>query len=287
MADRNLSTYFRGGRFGTREGMIIEIPPSGFDWLSAGGIPAVVDPWTTGATQTFPLGTKLIYGDRVFRYMKMGATAGVVGKTYQSVVPLAGHIDEVIAAAAVGDKTITFTPNTLTTDDLAANELQDGYIHIISGTGLGHAYKIKSHPAILGASAGVLTLLDPIRITTAATAKATVTHNKFRAVIVVPTSVTAELVGVSIMINAANDFGWLQTKGPCAVLADGTWIVGANVMPSDAVIGAVEHWVPETDTANEVESMGPLGKVIAVPSNTEYGIVDLMLEQEIIEAWRL
>lgn len=235
-----------------------------------------VDPFVTGgSTQLYPLGSELWWADRKFKYAKMGASAGVVGKLYQSVVPLAGHIDEV-ASGTAGNTTISFTPNTATTDDLAANELADGYIYINDDTGEGYAYRIRSHSAIVGATSGTLTLYDDIKVTLGGSATATVIHNPYRAVILHPSPPTAQYVGVTVCAVTGGDYCWLQTWGPCPVLTDGTIVVGGGVMASDNVDGSVEAWVPETDTTGEVETM-PVGFVMAVNADTEYSLIDLRI----------
>lgn len=262
MADRNLTTRMMTQIFTNREGMKLWLPPS--DVVEVGGIPAIIDPWAESVGQKYPLGTKLTYGEREFVYAKMGATAGVPGNLYQAVVPLAGHIDEAIDTPAVGDTTIAFTPNTVTTDDLAANELADGYIWINDDTGEGHLYKIKSHPAIVGGVSGVLTLYDPIRLAIGASGTATVLHNRYRNVIVHPSPPTAIIAGVCGFIVTANYYCWLQTKGPCAVLTQGTVVIADVVVPSATVDGAV---MPSA----AFETDGPVvGQVMAVNADGEY-----------------
>lgn len=247
----------------TDEGMLFRAPISN---LVDRKVPTRINPFITdGTTQKYPLGTELFYADRKFRYAKNGAGTPGPGKLMQSVVPLAGHIDEVIAAAAAGDTTITFTPNTVTTDNLAKDELADGYIHINSGTGLGNMYRIKSHPAIVGGVAGVLTLYDPIVVATPASAKATVLHNPWRAFIIHPSPATAPVLGVTVCVWAANEFGWLQYQGPCAVLGDtGTaLVIGNAVTASDNVDGAVMGNI-------DFNLRHPIGIVMAINANTEY-----------------
>ena len=94
MADRNLSRAFSVGFHTTEEGMVLFVPNS--DFLTMNSLPGKVDPFAESTTQQFPLGTELWYGDRKFRYARMGATVGVAGNVYQSVVPRAGHIDAAV-----------------------------------------------------------------------------------------------------------------------------------------------------------------------------------------------
>ena len=267
MTDRNLDTYYRGGRFGTREGMILEIPPSGFDWGSV--VPPVVDPFEESATQAFPLGTKLIYGQRTFRYARSGAAIEVAALC-QAVVPLAGHIaGEAIDVPAVGDTGIAFTPAVVTTDDLVANELQDGWIYIYDNTGEGHMYQIKSHPAITGATSGELTLVDPIIVAPIAASTAAVTHCPYYGVIIHPSPCTAMPLGwTQIAITAAAKFFWLLTRGPTCALMDAVPGIGDVCRASEDDDGAVTlHDYDEADVAN----VGPVGRMMQIGADAAGG----------------
>lgn len=257
-------------------------PPTGLSDLPY-GIPA---PFGESSVQLFPLGAELVYGLRTFRYCKMGAVAGAPGKLYQRVVPLAGHIDEVISSPAIGATTISFTPAVETTDDLALNELADGYI-FTNGTeaGLGQMYRIKSHPAIVGAVSGVLTLWDAIRVAPHADLTATVIHNPYRNVIIHPSPPTARLVGVCPMAVTANYYFWIQTKGLCPVLVDGTTIVqGEFVVASPGTVGgtgvdgAVGLRVLTEATPPTGGNRQIVGVVEIVVAAADYALIDLMLE---------
>ncbi len=270
MVDRNLIAFFRGGKFGTREGMLIDLPPSGFDWRAVNrALPAVIDPFLESSFQEFPLGTKLTYGEQVFRYARCKSdTAIEVSALCQAVVPLAGHIAETgTVAQAVGDTQITFTPNTVSTDDLAANELQDGEAFFYDGTGEGYQHRILSHPAILGGSAGVLTLVDPIRLVNGATTAITVTHNQFYGVIIHPAIPTAKPVGWTVNAVTAGAYFWILTKGPTGALIDSggvAVVMGHPCVPSTEDDGAVQEF--NADTATEPDS-GPVGWIQQIGSD--------------------
>ncbi|KKL58918.1 hypothetical protein LCGC14_2220530 [marine sediment metagenome] len=282
MADRNLTHFFRGGRFHTDEGMEVEIPPSGFAWREIASFPSRIDIYEESVSQVFPLGTKLTYGEETYRYAQMGAGSVEIAAVCQAVVPLAGHIAETgTVAQAIGDTQMTFTPNTVTTDDLAANELQDGNSFIYDGTGEGHIYKVKSHPAITGGQAGVLTLLDPVRVATGSTAAITATHNKYKSVIIVAAGVqTAVPVGVTVIAVTTLFYFWLQTKGPCCVLVDGTLVMGREVRCSEDDDGAVAAM--DYDEANDANA-GKIGRVLEIGADatggaSTYGFIELLLE---------
>ena len=277
MADRNLNPR-QWGTYFTEEGMQLLIPPSGFE---VNGIPGKVDPFGESTTQQFPLGTKLVYADREFRYARMGGTVGVAGNLYQSVVPLAGHIDEAVNTFAAAATVIAFTPAVDATDDLAANELQDGYIYTNDDTGEGHLYRVKSHPAIAGAVSGNITLADPVVVAAVAATTCTVLHNPWRNVIIHPSPPTAPIVGAAVRAVTANSYCWLQVRGPCPILTDGTVVIGEDVVASDATDGAVEPADLALTEAAPPTGHGErhLGFVLAVNATTEYSLVWLNLEK--------
>ncbi len=274
MADRNLNDYFRAGKFGTREGMIIDIPPSGFDWRAVNqALPAVIDPYAESSYQQFPLGTKLTYGESVFRYALAGATLRV-SEILQSLAPLAGHIEETgTVAQAVGDTTMTFTPNTVSTDDLDANELQDGWAFFYDGTGEGYQSRVLSHPAILGGAAGVLTLVDPIRLVNGATVAITVTHNRFYQVFHHADAAiqTATPVGWATGVVTSGYYFWVLTKGETGALIDSggvAVVMGHPCVPSTEDAGAVQEF--NASTAAEPDA-GPVGWIRQIGADATSG----------------
>ena len=238
MVDRNLTVAHRGGHYTTRDGMVLEIPPSGFDFRSAAGVGVNIDPFTEdNASQQYPLGSRLIYGDRWFRYTLMGGADSVFGEVMEAKAMIAGHTDEtvVMTGAAV---TALFTPSATA---VTLNEYRDGYLSILSGTGRG-MYKILSHPAeATGSTAFTLTLIDPIVVTGASTPKATLSQSPYGEVL--KSTVTTRVgqpVGVAQGIISAAQFGWIQTHGPVAVLSIGTTVVGNDlVVPTGTTAGSV------------------------------------------------
>lgn len=263
------------------DGQTLFIPPD--DNLNDIVIPVAIDPYAESATQEFPLGTKLLCygGEEVYRYALCGGTGVEIGALVQSVVPLAGHINEVVGTAAIGDTTIAFTPNTATTDDLTEDELAGGYIYIYDATGEGCKYRVASHPAITGATSGILTLYDPIRIATVTgTSVATVIHNPYRKFIIHPSPPTATVIGWTVAAVTANYYCWLQVHGPLCALIDGTVVMGQEVRPSEDDDGAVAAQdYDEADDAN----VGIVGRVMEIGADAAggaatYGFIYATLE---------
>lgn len=268
MTVRNITTRRKWQLHSLEDGQTLYIPPD--DTMQDIVIPRSVDMYAESSGKEFPLGTKLAcYGEEeVYRYALCGATALEIAALCQAVVPLAGHINEAIDVPAVGDTVISFTPNTVTTDNLAANELAGGYIYIYDNTGEGAKYRIKSHPAIVGGVAGNLTLYDPIRIAPVAASVATVLHNPYYKFIIHPAPPTAMPIGWTVAAVTADYYCWLQVKGPVCSLIDGTVVMGAQVRPSEDDDGAVAAL--DFDEA-AVADNGAVGRVMEIGADAAGG----------------
>ena len=265
MANRNMDEQRGILIHQTREGMILLAQPSDLFKIGA-PTPARIDFAATTTNQEFPLGTKVVYGDREFVYAKAGATALDVGKLMQAVLPTDNHKDKTISTAAIGATAIDFTP---VTTAITANEYADGYIHINDDTGEGYLYRIKSHPAISASAAGTLTLYDPIVVaTTTGASTGTLVRNRYQNVIIHPRPPTAPVAGVTVAAVAASSYCWLQVKGPCPVLTDGTIVISELVVPSDAINGAVE--AADYDVGAALDGVQAVGTAWTANADTEY-----------------
>ena len=279
MASRNISVKRNWNLRQNRAGQVFEIPPD--DSLAHIVLPDEVDVYTPDSTQKFPLGTKLSCygGSEIYRYALEGGAGLEVGALCQSLVPLAGHINEVCGSSAVGATTLDFTPNTVTTDDLGANELAGGYIYIYDGVGEGYKYRVATHPAITGGTSGTLTLYDPIKVATTGLL-ATVIHNPYYKFLIHPSPPTAMVVGWTVTAVTASYYTWLQTHGPCCALIDGTVVMGQEVRSSEDDDGAVAGLdYDEADVANQ----GIVGRVMEIGGDAAggaatYGFVNATLE---------
>jgi hypothetical protein len=221
-------------------------------------------------TQKQRLGTVRRLSDgREFVYAQMGATNAVAGQVYQARVPVIANEANLAAANAnVGDRVANVTMGDTTLAN-TANALAEGYLWASSGGANGHAYKIKSHPAIAANANGLITLYDKLRSSNWATTKVSLVPHPCKAVIVAVANLTAVPVGVATFVVTANSYCWLQTKGPCAVETDGTVIAGDKV-----VIGSANGTVmPEG--VNGVAA--PLGICIANNANDHWSLIDLKL----------
>src|SRR3990167_8084186 len=124
-------------------------------------------------------------------------------------------------------------------------------------------YRIKSHPAATS-SVVTFTLYDPIKVAFTATTQIDVVHNPYNGVITWPATQTGAPVGVAVIANTIDYFGWIQTGGVAAVLNTGGVAVGANVAASTGSASAVETATAALPTLGYALTGGASGEVSAI-----------------------
>lgn len=231
--------------------------------------------WTPTVDQRHRLGARFEDGhSRVYRYAKNGGTELAAGYMCSSEAPHAdvSTITQTGYSTAIGDKRIRclFT----TTNNIADDELVDGFLLVVSSTGLGHTYAIAGNKYISGDTVVDIKLYEEIRVATVAGSTVmSFVKNRWRDVIVCASTPAGSLVGVSPHVIAVNYYGWLQTKGPCGVIVDTgeSILIGCEVgMPtSSAVDGAC-------GVAHIAE--GIWGKCLGVEAAAGTALIDLALE---------
>tara|TARA_R100001079_G_C4449902_1_gene153122 strand:- start:2579 stop:3403 length:825 start_codon:yes stop_codon:yes gene_type:complete len=230
-----------------------------------------IDPYQQGTTKLFPLGSRLKYGDREFVYAFMDG-AVTAGKVLQQKAhgKSGGHHDGMAPTANTPAGSYVVSVETGGTN-LVADEYADGYLFVNDGTGEGQRWKIKSHPAhVHGSDPSVeITLYDPVTTTLATSdSKLTLVPSKYLDVVVAPHAESGVVVGVTAMDMADDNYGWIQTKGPAAVLTLGTVVLGHGVTRSTATTaGAVQAVGADTDAI--------IGTVQFVEATTEYSLIEL------------
>jgi hypothetical protein len=201
-------------------------------------ITAPLDTFANTSDQRAALGTKQYTEDgRVFRYAQVGATATVAGSLYQSAAPVANHLANTPPAVAIGATSFTYTPGATAG---AANLYAEGYMQVDTTPGNGYTYQVKRHAAISSSTAFTLYLKDEIQVALTTSSRVGLFHNKWKNVIVCPTTLTGALAGVAGCVITAVYYGWLQTGGRASVLIDSTApAITATVAHSTNTAGAV------------------------------------------------
>jgi len=239
---------------------------------------ADADPYSESSTKLFPLGTRLDYGDRVFRYAKMNG-AVTAGKLLQGGplgdVHATNHTDMNATAqtAVTTSDTSDISVETVGTD-MTANMYEDGYLWVNDADGEGQSWRVKSNPAHTHSSdpSVVITVYGKINFQLETTSELSIVRNPYLDVIVAPTAETSAIVGVT-NINMTDDyFGWIQTRGPKACLAGETLVLGHRVLRSDTDAGAV---MPD----NSDDLTPQVGQVMGSSVvDAEYALIYLTIE---------
>jgi hypothetical protein len=239
-------------------------------------------------TRRWPLGTRMVLQDgRRFAFVEAGGTALATGKVQQSEVPDPDHDTLAVqAAGSAGDRTISLTNGT---DAIEANLYADGFAATEAAAGASEGYLLKvdlTHDSLAASATVSLPLAAgyglPLAINTSDTI--TLVKNPYADVIVAPAPPEALIVGVATSPTPANNWGWVQTWGPCAALVTGTMVIGGRVSASGTVTnttGALESsGVLITATAPTVAQITEIlecGWCMETAPDTGYGMVFLKI----------
>ena len=236
-----------------------------------GAIPSEIDIFTIDTIQRYPLGTKLERGDNVFRYVEFGNTTAA-GDMIQAEGPDGAHddLDPSGGLVAVGSKVITIS----TAITLVKDEYAGGYLVIEADAGAGYAYQVTANDADAAAGGATVTIRDGLAVAITSASDAKLVKSRYKEVIEMPATVTGLVVGASLGVGADGSFGWATTRGPAAVLTDGTVVIGQHVRASDGTAGSVEA----LDRDGSAEDEPELGYVMDVGPNTEFSLIFLTTE---------
>jgi len=205
----------------------------GTDYTSA-------NPYAESATQLFPLGSRLDWGDRAFVYVQMDG-AVTAGKLIQQTANIVANHSQCTATGATAAGEYLISIETQGDTDLTADLYAGGYLIVNDVNGEGQSLRIASHPAHDHSAdpSVVITCFDPLVTALTTSSQLTLTKNPWKDVIVAPTAETGALVGATNIDMTDDYYGWLQVRGPKAMLAGETMVLGHKICRSDADAGAV------------------------------------------------
>jgi hypothetical protein len=217
--------------------------------------------------QKAQLGQKLEYPDgRIFRYVKAGASALVVGNALQAPAEDADHDDITVRATDAGSIELLITAGS-GGGALDANEYAGGLAIIDTTPGLGYAYRIDYHAAVSASANGsiFLTRDNPIQVALTASSKVTLVKSPWKDVIQCPvTTATNTCVGGAVAAITAAYFGYIQTGGPGAALIAGTPAKGQPVTSTSSAAGSLAVHSAELSNVAYMMATGRDGKVLPV-----------------------
>lgn len=230
-------------------GYVLMVPAIGADGLVMSHPP---DPFSESETQQFPLGTKLINGERVWRYCKNSSTAiTVVGNILQGPAAVHASIeDDLVVAASEGqtyaigsyDITVTSTEDIDVAPWSTENGGKEGYIYVNGGTGIGQCRKIKAHEAFVTTGTAIVTVYEPWKVAiVAGNSECGMAENPYSNVVVAAATQTAPPVGVATRAITASYYFWAQSGGPCAVTTHAAIVHGTSAVVGTTA-GELDVW---------------------------------------------
>lgn len=196
---------------------------------------------TDAALETL-VGTRWDLADgREIMLVKAGAVALEAGKIHQDAAIVANHQNIAVTAfqaySANGNVPAKVTV-TLGGTAATANQYRGGFVVVNDANGEGQTLRIASHPAADASASLVITLEDsPVTaLTTSSEVCLLPAHGKD--VIVMPTTATGAVAGISLYPIAAAAYGYVVTKGVTSCLSQGALGVGLGFTHSATVAGA-------------------------------------------------
>jgi hypothetical protein len=211
--------------------------------------------YTPGTTQYHAIGTKGIMQDgRVFYYTRNGTTSALTrGSVYAQAANVANHLNQTVTAAAdfsVGHTAVTAGLGAT----LAGRGVYDeGWCILNDDTGEGYYYKIRDSAGAGSGADMAMNLYDPIVVGAGAATSFSLIENSYSNPIIAPAAAGEAVVGVPVGTFAAATsaatataaavdatYGWMQTWGEAAVLADEAIALKLAITTGTSVAGAVE-----------------------------------------------
>ena len=231
-----------------------------------GSLVATADPFTSGAAQLFPLGSRLLYGNTVYRYGKMGAGALTAGKCITHAESIAHHFDLTPTAGVAAGETAISVETAGT--DITLNQYAGGYLYVNDAAGEGQMLRIRSNPAHDHSDDAsiIITTYDDLATAITTSSRVTLIADPLSALIGQAATTTGATMGVTVVDMAATHYGWFAVSGPATVLTSGTLVVGNHAVPLGA-IGAVGP------AAGDVIQV--IGTVMIVNVTTDYSLINL------------
>lgn len=198
------------------------------------------DVFDTSSTAVHDVGTLgLTLDGRCFRYSKAGGSNLAIGKLAVAATQVADDENLACAATAVGATQVTVT---LGASAVTANQYAQGYFIVNDVDGEGQTIQISGHPAASALATLVVTLKEPLQVALTANSQASLVKNMWADVVISATDQADLAVGVPNVGITTAQFGWLQTKGVCSVLADENVTAGLALTIGTGVAGAVEAY---------------------------------------------
>ncbi len=240
--------------------------PADFIVGKGGSQYGTVDPFTSGLTQLFPLGSRLLYGNTVYAYGRLAAVAVTAGKCVTHAAKITHHFDLTPTAGVAAGETAISVETAGT--DITLNQYANGYLYVNDAAGEGQMLRIKSNPAHDHSAdpSIVITCYDDLATAITTSSRITLIPDPRSAQIVQAATTTGATLGVTVVDMAASAYGWFSVSGPATILTSGTLVVGNHAVP----LGAAGAVGPAAGDVIQV-----IGVVMIVNVTTDYSLINL------------
>lgn len=244
------------------------------------------DKFEQSATPKYHVGYMVQAADgSVYRYVHFGATVnrGVLVAGDLSETSVADTDNSIIAPASAvttSDGTLGSRFVEVTIAAVVANQFAGGKFVTTDDTGEGYTYDIVGNTATGNPASGNirLELLQPLQVAVDNTTDFSIQANPYHN-LEIATTTDIVPVGVSCAtITAADNYGWIQTKGQVGILQDGTIAVGGIVALSDGVSGAVHALAGGGTGVTDVISEPIVGYCVDAGDTGGHGVFKINLE---------
>jgi hypothetical protein len=265
------------------------------------GIPQVggdIDIYETHSLPKFPIGQKYEREDgAVFRYVQFGSAVSsnaLVGSTLSEIGTVWAAANTALAPSATyqdPSEVSGIYPGSLGSRFLISgvtgtqNQYAGAYLTLVKGTGSPGVYRIRGNDLTSTTKSGAIkiTLYDKLKAAVDTSTSMMITGCKYSDLAQTTTAATTIPIGVPLCAASASTWGWVQTKGMCAVISENILTAGKTVS-----VGGVEGTVGSNfveATANTgtgavaaTTKFPQVGWCVGVGSATAVNLVNLLLE---------
>ncbi len=193
--------------------------------------------------------------------------------------------DNVIVAPASAQTTTDGTLGSkfveITLASVTANQYAGGYFVTTDDTGEGYTYRIKGNTATGNPASGNfrLELHDALVVALDATTDFAIQGCLYANVEIATAATDVALAGVNVKLvdvsETGENYGWVQTKGVCGILQDGTIAIGDIVTLSDGVNGAVQVGGGGGTSVADLVAEQYIGTCLIAGDNTGHGVFNI------------
>lgn len=224
----------------------------------------------TSSTKQHTLGSVGVTRDgRVYRYAQAGGSNLAAGKLNVAATVDSNVTDKTVARTydAGAMQVIIDAGGAITADAYA-----DGTLNINDATGEGVSCLVRGNSKTSGAAELTVDLAEEMPVAlTADVSEASLTKNPWDDIVISVADQADMAVGVANVALSTTHYGWVQTRGVCAVLADEAITAGAAVVCGSSVAGAVE-------TMDTDDVVAQVGIALVAGVDTEYREVFLTID---------